>query len=493
MALTLGQKFINLGMPSPLATEFANQINGGSYDWKRLMWLGMIPDLAKYTANSLEDGTFDPVIAMRLTMPGPIAQLTNTFTPPALRTVPSTDDRFYLVLRDGPSDAKVVRFQRNIGGSGGTDLGVKWPEFRVTGLGTLATFSATPSTANWEMDETGACDTVARNGTSINFGSYHGLGAGGTLHSESIKVDGVAISHTDAVEGSTFELRNDTSATDGVDTYRRELVVTNGDDASLNFALPTVSATAGLVLFYFGMPMASGNGYSEVAARYGTAWNTFPMGTTDASAALATAKAVRMRDPTTGYYVEASGELPSRANFVRARTEKQTSTVRSKTYLAQYSSTAAMAGAEFLMEWGEGTPGVIAPATALVDANWLAPWDNAPGPTGGTVTVNGADLDMVWTSGTSNLRYSSPITGVSIGQTYAISVDLVSNNASTRLMLASNGSSTTSPTLSITTDVGRNIEVFVASYAAQRMMVRAASTIAASTKWRNPAAYLVQP
>jgi hypothetical protein len=408
----------------------------------------------------------------------------------SVRTVRASDDMFYEVLRVG-SAAKVVRYERNMGASGGTDLGNKWPEARVTGLGFMSGYSSNPATATLIMDEVGACDTVGRSAGGINFGSYHGLGAAGALNSQSFLIDGVSCDPFAAdVEGTTLEVRNNTTASDGTNFYTRELVITNQADGTLAFSIPTVSAS-GMTLVYVGMPMASGNGFSEIDVRYGTAWNVIPLGTGVASAGLAAAKAVRMRDPTTGYYVTGSGELQAIANFVRARTEKQTVEQRSKTYLAQFSSVAALAGAEWTLEWGAGTAGSVAPSTSLVSALWASPWDNAPGPTGGTVTVNGADLDMVWSSGTSNLRFSSPISGVAIGQVYAISVDLISNNASTRLMLASNGSSTTSPTLSITADVGRNIEVFTASYANQRMMVRAASTIAASTKWRSPAAYLI--
>lgn len=76
MALSLAQKFINLGMPSPLAVEFANQLNTGVYNWKRLMWNSMVPELAKYVAESLAAGTFDPRIAMEKTMSEAVATLT---------------------------------------------------------------------------------------------------------------------------------------------------------------------------------------------------------------------------------------------------------------------------------------------------------------------------------------------------------------------------------------------------------------------------------
>ena len=61
MALSLAQKFINLGMPSPLAVEFANQINTGTYNWKRLMWNSMVPQLkAGATASEVYNNRLVP-------------------------------------------------------------------------------------------------------------------------------------------------------------------------------------------------------------------------------------------------------------------------------------------------------------------------------------------------------------------------------------------------------------------------------------------------
>lgn len=87
MALSLAQKFINLGMAAPLAVEYARQIEQESYNWKRLMWLGMVPTLAKYVAESLALGNFKATSAMEKTMAGEIAKLTavgSAFPIPAL-------------------------------------------------------------------------------------------------------------------------------------------------------------------------------------------------------------------------------------------------------------------------------------------------------------------------------------------------------------------------------------------------------------------------
>ena len=78
MALSLAQKFINLGMASPLAVEYANQINTGVYNWRRLAELGMVPILAKYVAESLAVGAFSGRIAMEKTMTEALANLTTS-------------------------------------------------------------------------------------------------------------------------------------------------------------------------------------------------------------------------------------------------------------------------------------------------------------------------------------------------------------------------------------------------------------------------------
>lgn len=76
MPLSLAQRFINLGMVSQLAKEYASQLERGVYNWRRLMWVSMPPALAKYVTDSLAAGTYNPNVAAEKGMPPAIAQLT---------------------------------------------------------------------------------------------------------------------------------------------------------------------------------------------------------------------------------------------------------------------------------------------------------------------------------------------------------------------------------------------------------------------------------
>jgi len=76
MALSLAQKFVSLGTSPALAKEYANQIQVGVYNARRLSELGMVTPLAKYVTESLAIGTFVGRKAMELSMTEAVANLT---------------------------------------------------------------------------------------------------------------------------------------------------------------------------------------------------------------------------------------------------------------------------------------------------------------------------------------------------------------------------------------------------------------------------------
>ena len=430
-----------------------------------------------------------------------VASIGGATVVPEVRTVPATADRYYVLTRQPDGSAKVFRMERNLGGGGGSDLGSKWYEFRKTAEGLLPIFvTGNPATQTvWVSDESGAFDFVARDASNVNYGSYHGLGAGGSMPSETLKMDGVVVSHLVASSGNSFEVRNTTVATNGVNTVTRDLstIFTAGQ---CKYRLNSVSHT-GLVLFYYGMPIATGQNYSELWAKVGTAWTILDMAmlSDGGLAFLEGTKAVRMRDPTTGLYTEASGELPSLANFVRCRTDKQPFANRTKTYLSQFSDVTALAGAEIIFDVGTSAVGAGAlPANLLTDPNWVTNWVTVQ--TGGTVVAAGTDLTMTWASGTTNLRRGAPINGCVSGQQYFAVVDLITEGATgvkraygapaaslsttgTAFMLVNN----VSPQLLL----GRSIILFTANQNAplQHFAVSGSLTGAGSVVFRNPAVY----
>lgn len=417
--------------------------------------------------------------------------------PATLRLEPASANIFYLVQRtDGA--AKVTRFQRGFGGSGGTDAGVAWPEFRPSGLGLLASFDlAVSGNVVWLEDDPGALDIVARNPSLVFFGSYHGVGSAGSLGGETILIDGVSASHTVARSGRSFELRNQITASNGTQSFYRDLSY-HAAAGSIRMVLNDVSSS-GMDLLYFGMPIASGSGYSESHARWdlSKSFDVLPLGSSDCWAYIGGAKGVRQRDPTTGYFTGFySSDLPSRSGYVEARTEKQTSTTRTKTYASQFSSAPGLVGAEGILEWGSTTAGDASPAANMLpNTAWdVPPWTRVA--TGGTATASGGDLTMAWTSGApSNLRMHHEIPGSQVGKRYALSLDFVSQTGSgTREIYAgsnSNGSSQ-SPAPAVIkppSGFGRMIMTFVSTvaYPEQRFGVRNSSSAALTTVWRNPA------
>lgn len=424
-----------------------------------------------------------------------------------VRTVPATADRHYVVVRENGM-TKSYRLERNLGASAtSSDLGGIHPEWRKTGEGYLPSFGANPATQTiWIGDEVGAFDMVGRDSSGKNFGSYHGLGTGGSKPSETLQMDGVNVDPTVASFGNSYVVRNTTIATDGVATLTRDMSVTFSAN-TCKYTIHSISQS-GLVLFYFGMPIATGNNYSELWAKTGTGWTILDLGTSGdgAQAYLSNVKAIRMRDPATGYYSEASGVLPTLANFVQCRTDKQPQNGRTKTYLAQFSDVTSLSNAEFFFSVGASIPGNTSLASNLIsDPNWVTNWTNHA-TTGGTISKANTDLTFTWSTGTSNLRISSPINGSISGNRYFAVLDMITAPVSGTVEFFvganTNGSNTTpAPAYSASNlstpfvRAGRNIYLFTANQndPNQRFALRGALTSAATAVFRNPAVYPITP
>ncbi|ADU12046.1 hypothetical protein Astex_0349 [Asticcacaulis excentricus CB 48] len=425
-----------------------------------------------------------------------------------VRVVPSTANLFYVVMKS-VEGAKVARFQRGIYVSTSADLGGEGPEFRLTGYGVMSSYDLPPSVfTRWVADEAGAFDMVGRNAANVRFGSYHGLGPSGTLNSESIMVDGIEVSHTLAREGSVFELRNVTTATNGTDVLSRDLSVST-DAGKLKLTVNAITAT-GMSLVYFGMPIASGSHFNEIHVRTGLGFTGIPLGVGEADCEFLAAKGMTMRSPSTGLYMAAYGELPSITGFANAWSVKQIQalsfTDRQKSYWYFTSNYGNLVGASINYEWGEGLVGEAAySVNKLTNTVFSAPeWTYQQG--GGNVSVNNGILTMTRTTGApSNLRAYASIPGVAVGQKYLMAVDFLgrSNSAGTIEAYAgsnTNGSSTSPlPALTIGNSVfdlpKRVVRLFTATQGSpnQAFLVRNASTENLVTQWANPAVYAVAP
>lgn len=418
--------------------------------------------------------------------------------PPAVRLVPGDANTFYLVTYANGL-ARSVRFQRNLGGGTGNDLGGKWPEWRATGEGLLTGPNDDPSApAVWIANDPGAQDVVGNSGAKF-IGSFHGLGTGGGLNSETVKIDGVAVDPTaGAKSGATFELRNATTATDGTNTLIRDLSVTINPAGGLHFKVNSISASAGIAYIYLGMGIATGAAYTEMDVKLAAAWNSIPLGANDADARLNGTNAVRFRNPTTGHFLALTGALAAVAGYARAEVRKEAANNRSKSYLSRFTAYGSLAAVEWDLDWGLGSTGAVSPGANMLQdpsfaANWIATSGPAPSVSAGVATITQQ------ATGTA-VRFHHPQNGCASGSWYADSVDVGGSSPTILTIHAGsnvNGSnSSPGPAFSKpAAGAGRQIQVFQATQADpnQRFLfdVAGAGAGGATVTLTNPATYAI--
>jgi hypothetical protein len=310
-----------------------------------------------------------------------------------LRTVPDTADSFYLVVRNNDGTADAIRFQRNVGGAAGADLGGMWPEWRFTGRARLASFFASPTspTVTFTTD-TGAQDIVGFNGSKY-MGSYHGLGAGGSLSSETLTLDGAAFDPTTARIGNVFVLRNTTVATDGANSFTRDLTTTISFGGAVRYKINSISTSGTVSLIYLGMLIGTG-AYDEADVQVVTngPWLALPTltATNDVFGrifAQVVPKGIRLRDTVTGRAVTLVGSLISGlADYVQTELLREIAgTDRLKGYFGRFATISALTGAEW-----ETNAAIVATGSQVVASNLFTNGDFATGDFTGWTRQTGA-------------------------------------------------------------------------------------------------------
>lgn len=315
-----------------------------------------------------------------------------------LRTVPDTADSFYVVVRNAYGSADAIHFQRNVGGGGGGDLGSMWPEWRVTGRARLASFGSNPASPSVTFtSDTGAQEIVANNGTKY-MGSYHGLGAGGALNSETLTLDGATFDPTTARTGNLFALRNSTIATDGTNSFTRDLTTTIGATAGVHYKINSISTGGTIPLIYLGMLIGTG-AFDEADIQVVTdgAWLPLPpLGTSlDVFGRIFSAvvlKGLRLRDTATGSAVSLVGSaISGLANYVQSELLRDTSGVdRLKGYFGRFTSVSTLADAEW-----ETNAAIVATGSQIVASNQFTNGDFATGDFTGWTRQTGATAPTV--------------------------------------------------------------------------------------------------
>lgn len=311
----------------------------------------------------------------------------------ALRTAPDTADNFYVIARNVDGSADAIRLRRNVGGAGAADLGSQWLEWRVAGRARLASFASNPASPSVTFtDDTGAQDIVGFNGTKY-MGSYHGLGAGGARNSETMTLDGTAFDPTTARSGSTFVLRNSTTATDGTNSFIRDLTTTIGANGGVHYKINSISTVGTVSLIYLGMLIGTG-AYDEADIQVVTdgPWLPVPaLGTSqDVFGRIfsqVVLKGIRLRDTTTGRAVSLVGSaISGLASYVQTELLRVTSEVdRLKGYFGRFTDVSALANAEW-----ETNAAIVATGTQVVAANQFTNGDFGTGDFTGWTRQTGA-------------------------------------------------------------------------------------------------------
>lgn len=338
----------------------------------------------------------------------------------ALRTVPATADRFYIVSRNPDGTAVSTRIERNVGGpANASNVGGQWPEWRTTGQARIASFEANPASPviDFSLDN-GAHDTVAGTGSGGKyFGSYHGLGTSGALISETLLLDGVPFDPAVAATGNVLEIRNETNAVEGSNFYRRDLSTYFSAAGNIRFLIHSASQS-GMGIVYTGMLIAQGL-YAEgdVLQSDGTTWTAVPtLGMRAYQGEVLPSTGVRgfrFRDTTNGRLVTVlCGGALSLASAARGEFVRSLDVFRSKAYFCNFRNTDGLAGFEWTI-----TPSVVTGVQPFNKPNLLVNGDFGAGNFTGWTKVFGTNdptlvngmMRQVRETGNVRMRQTAPI------------------------------------------------------------------------------------
>ncbi|WP_441237725.1 hypothetical protein [Bradyrhizobium sp. 930_D9_N1_4] len=186
---------------------------------------------------------------------------------PKVRVVADTANSFYVMARNTCGTGFAYHFIRNVGGNSKTDLGGSWPNWRYAGTAEFlsSVMAPTGTPLRTFSSDIGAQDYAFVLPTSMDrfAGSYHGVGATGSLTAESLTIDGRAFdpASSDAT-GDQIVLTHSVSITDGSSTVTVTGFTVTINASGISFNPGTISSTAVLSTAYVGMGIATGT-YDE--------------------------------------------------------------------------------------------------------------------------------------------------------------------------------------------------------------------------------------
>lgn len=280
---------------------------------------------------------------------------------PKLRVVADNANSFYVMTPNPRGTAFAYHFIRNVGGSSATDLAGSWPNWRYAGCAEFLSSLIPPTAKPLRIfsSDIGAQDYAFVLPTSAGkfAGSYHGIGAGGSLTAEDLTIDGRAFDPTsNGAIGSEIVLSHSVSITDGAST-----VTVTGFKVTINargifFDPGTVSSTAVLSTAFIGMGIATGT-FDEgtfTLASGGTEYKVpISVGSTSYGRTyLQKANMVSLRRTSDGATLRFTTNAPTIAGYRRTSVVRDANLDRSKFYF-DFGNSAGAFGSKTGIAWSQ--------------------------------------------------------------------------------------------------------------------------------------------
>ncbi|EJN11849.1 hypothetical protein PMI42_04864 [Bradyrhizobium sp. YR681] len=322
----------------------------------------------------------------------------------AVRVVADTTNSFYVMARSLRGTAFAYHFIRNSGGNTATDLGGSWPNWRYAGCAEFLSVSLAPTGTPLRTfsNDTGAQDyAFVLPTSSVKFaGSYHGVGAGGSLTAETLTIDGQAFDPTSsAAVGSQVILTHSVSITDGSSTVTVTGFTVTIDASGIVFNPGTISSSAVLSTAFVGMAIATGS-FDEgtLTLTSGTTEYKTPISTgttTYGRTYMQKANMVSLRKTSDGLTVRVSHGGTALAGYRRTSVVRDTVLNRAKLYFDFGNSGGAfgsLSGFTWSQSYELGAAGATSFAANLITNGAFAANINNWTTTSGSVAWNAAGV-----------------------------------------------------------------------------------------------------
>ncbi|MGT2435840.1 hypothetical protein ACU4GH_08195 [Bradyrhizobium betae] len=344
--------------------------------------------------------------------------------------VADTANSFYVMTQNARGTAFAYHFIRNMGGNSATDLAGSWPNWRYAGCAEFPS-SRTPPTATplrIFSNDIGAQDYAFVLPTSAGkfAGSYHGVGANGSLTAESLTIDGEALDPISiGAIGTEVVLTHSVLITDGTST-----VTVTGFKVTINasgifFDSGTISSATALTTAYIGMGIATGT-FDEGTFTLSSGGTEYKVpisvgSTTYGRIYLQKANMVSLRRTSDGATVRFTTNAPTIAGYRRTSVVRDATLDRSKFYFDFGSANRAF-GSVTGIAWSQTCELGATDATAFA-ADLITNGTFSSDVTGWTATHSGSSI--AWNAANGGvLRQTRRTASIDAGTVQAVSTTI---------------------------------------------------------------------